>query len=119
MSQMPDKTAIATTTDVPSPTGVPRDTRGRWLPGHGSPGPGNPHWRALSTWRAALAAKVTRADIEHVISVLVKEARKGERWAVTELLDRCLGRPVQHTILESDDTGPRYKVLINIAEDQL
>ena len=115
MSQMPDE---RTRTPNGDNRAIVRDTAGRFALGT-SPGPGNPHFRALSTWRAALADKVTRQDIEHVISVLVKEARKGERWAVTELLDRCLGRPVKLTILESDDTGPRYKVLIGISEAEL
>jgi len=97
---------------------IVRGAGGRFAAGT-APGPGNPHFRALATWRAALAAKVTRDDIEHVISVLVKSAREGERWAVTELLDRCLGRPVQHTVVESDDAGPRYKILIGIDEGEL
>ena len=123
---MSDEQVVASDGSVvvsePTPIGakgpVVRDSSGRFAPGHCG-GPGNPHFKALSTWRAALAAKVTRDDIEHVISVLVKSAREGERWAVTELLDRCLGRPVQHTVVESDDAGPRYKILIGIDEGEL
>ena len=117
---MPDKPEVVSDAEMtPTPTGVPRDAGGRWLAGHGSPGPGNPHFRALSMWRAVLAESVTRDDVAAVLVKLVEAARAGERWAVGELLDRTLGKPVQHTVLESDEAGPRYKILIGIDEGQL
>ena len=71
-----------------------RDGRGRFSPGNPG-GPGNPHAGAVGAWRSALAEAVTAEDVRKVTLALVKQAKAGERWAVKELLDRCLGRPYQ------------------------
>ncbi len=42
-----------------------------------------------------LAETVTAEDIRAVLTVLVEKAKAGERWAVCELLDRCLGKAMQ------------------------
>ena len=77
-----------------------RDGLGRFAPGNAG-GPGSPHVRAVASWRAALAATVTRQDIEDVLHQLVVEAKAGKSWAVRELLDRCLGKA------EAMDLGER------------
>ena len=42
-----------------------------------------------------MADTVTEDDLRAVIAKLVERAKAGERWAVCELLDRCLGKPMQ------------------------
>ncbi len=71
-----------------------RDGRGRFAKGNPG-GPGNPHAAAVGRWRTALADTVTGDDLRAVIAKLVERAKAGERWAVCELLDRCLGKPEQ------------------------
>ncbi len=76
-----------------------RDGHGRFLPGNrAAVGRGNPHADRVHAWRSALAATVTEDDLRAVIAELVERAKAGERWAVCELLDRCLGKPVQPTV---------------------
>jgi hypothetical protein len=73
---------------------------GRFAPGNPG-GPGNPCAAAVAGWRAVLVEAVTPDDIRAVLAELVKQAKAGERWAVKELLDRCLGRATLPT--EPDD----------------
>ena len=49
----------------------------------------------VAQWRSVLTECVTGEDIEAVILALVRAAKAGERWAVCELLDRCLGKAMQ------------------------
>ena len=84
----------------PSPNG--RDTRGRFAPGNGG-GPGNPHARSVARFKAALVEAVSEEDIREVAAVLITNAKAGERWAVRELLDRLIGRPLP----EPSQTGER------------
>ena len=72
----------------------------------------NPHADRVHAWRNALAATVTEDDLHAVIVKLVERAKAGERWAVCELLDRCLGKPVpQVDPTDAEDTGPVKLVL--------
>ncbi|MEE8130840.1 MAG: hypothetical protein V3T48_11145 [Vicinamibacterales bacterium] len=80
--------------DTSSTNGLIRDENGRFIKGC-PPGPGNPHVAKVALWRAAMAEGVSREDIDAVIKVLVEKAKTGERWAVRELLDRTLGKPLQ------------------------
>ena len=86
--------------DTPNPNGSngasDRNSHGQFLPGNqAAVGHGNPHADKAQTWRTALAETVTEDDLRSVIAKLVEKARAGERWAVRELLDRCLGKSVQ------------------------
>ncbi len=85
-----------------------RDGHGRFLPGNNAAaGRGNPHAARVNAWRTALADTVTEEDLAEVIGKLVERAKAGERWAVCELLDRCLGRPVQPTVTAGElETRP-------------
>ena len=78
--------------NAPTQNGADRDERGRFLPGNPG-GPGNPHAAQLAAWRATFTAAVTSEDLREVIVQLVEAGKKGEPWAVKELLDRCLGKP--------------------------
>ena len=76
-----------------------RDGHGRFLPGNNAAaGRGNPHAARVNAWRRALVESVSSDDLREVIGKLVERAKAGERWAVCELLDRCLGKPVQPTV---------------------
>lgn len=73
-----------------------RDPQGRFLSGNkAAHGRGNPHAGKVNAWRRALAEGVSECDLGEVVAKLVERAKAGERWAVCELLDRCLGKPVQ------------------------
>ena len=84
------------------------DSRGRFLPGNrAAVGRGNPHADRVHAWRNALAATVTEADLRAVIATVVEQAKAGERWAVRELLDRCLGKSVQPIVTAGEvETTP-------------
>ena len=43
---------------------------------------------------------ITEDDIRQVIRALVDAAKRGERWAVPEFLNRALGRPIPSDLLE-------------------
>ena len=75
-----------------------RGPGGRFAAGN-SGGPGNPFARAIGQLRAALLAAVTEADIKAIVAGLVSEARKGNVAAAREVLDRCLGRPVEADLI--------------------
>ncbi len=82
---------------TPSPNGPNgRDVQGRFAMGNPG-GPGNPHAGAVGRWRVMLAETITAEDIRAVLNVLLDRAKAGERWAVCELLDRCLGKSEQPT----------------------
>ena len=54
----------------------------------------------MAGWRRALADAVSDQDMIDVIQVLVREAKDGKQWAVKELLNRTLGRPVEADLIE-------------------
>ncbi len=76
-----------------------RDKRGRFGPGNPG-GPGNPFAAAAGRWRAALVASITEEDLVAVVRALVNAAKRGESWAVRELMDRTLGKPVEADLIE-------------------
>jgi hypothetical protein len=95
-----------------------RDARGLWAAGNCG-GPGNPHVAKLAEYRAALCETVGREDIVAVVRKLVVLARQGKRWAVVELLDRCLGRPAQAVDVTGQAAGVLLKIVQGVAEDRL
>ncbi len=100
----------------PSPNGSNgRDGRGRFAQGNAG-GPGNPHAGKVAQWRTVLVDTVSREDIEAVIRALVEAAKAGERWAVCELLDRCLGKPTQ--AVEAVATDLPGEVVLKLEFDQ-
>ena len=79
----------------PSPNGSNgRGTGGRFTPGNKG-GPGNPYAARVGRWREQLAAALTDKEFSGVIRALIKAARAGESWAVREVLDRSLGKPIE------------------------
>jgi len=84
--------------------GLARDPGGRFASGNAG-GPGRPPG-TVAAWRGAMAESVTRDDIRAVTIVLVQQAKAGAPWAIRELLDRCLGRPMQ-AVEWADTDAPR------------
>ena len=89
--------------NTPSQNGLNgRDEKGRFAPGNPG-GPGNPHARKVGKLRSAMLNAVTEAELTAVIKKLVDLAKSGNVPAAKEVLDRCLGRPVEADLLERLD----------------
>lgn len=79
---------------MPSPNGTNgRDASGRFAPGNAG-GPGNPHGGKAARFRSILLDAVSDEDMRAVARTLVERAKAGEQWAVRELLDRAIGKPL-------------------------
>jgi hypothetical protein len=63
----------------------------------GPGGPGRPKGSSpVQRWRWAFASAITPDDVKDVALKLLSYARDdGEKWAITELLDRCVGSPAE------------------------
>ena len=84
----------------PTPNGPNgRDERGRFAPGNVG-GPGNPHAKQVGKLRSAMLAAVSDQEMKAVVKKLVELAKGGNVPAAREVLDRCLGRPVEADLLE-------------------
>lgn len=79
-----------------------RDERGRFAPGNRG-GPGNPHAKQTGKLRSAMLKAVTEKDMRDVVMKLVELAKSGNVPAAKEVLDRCLGRPVEVDLIERLD----------------
>ncbi len=71
-----------------------RDTRGRFAFGNKG-GPGNPYAARVGRWREIMTDAVTDEDMRAVVAALVAAAKRGESWAVKEVFDRTVGKPVE------------------------
>lgn len=86
--------------DQPSPNGSNgRDSSGRFTKGNAG-GPGNPLGGQIARLRAALIAAVSEDDMRAVVSKLVEKAQACDTAAAKLLLERYLGRPIEHDIIE-------------------
>ena len=88
------------TTCSPSPNhsnGRRRD--GKFAAGNKG-GPGNPHSHLVAALRTAMFEAVTPEDVKSIVATLVELARKGNITAAREVLDRCLGRPLEADLIE-------------------
>lgn len=84
----------------PSANGLDgRDAAGRFVQGNPG-GPGNPYAKRVAALREAMLAAVTEEDIGAILAKLVELARSGNVQAAKEVLDRCLGRPLEADLLE-------------------
>ena len=84
----------------PTPNGPNgRDEHGRFAPGNVG-GPGNPHAKQVGKLRSAMLAAVSDKEMKAVVKKLVELAKSGNVPAAREVLDRCLGRPVEADLLE-------------------
>jgi len=100
----------------PSPTGSNgRDRKGRFAAGNQA-AKGNPHQKAAQRFRAALMETVKPADLKAVVRTLVATAKAGEPWAIKELLDRTVGRPVSADLIEQEEKPPYVVRIVNFAD---
>jgi len=93
-------------THAPSPNGelssADRDSRGRFTPGNAG-GPGNPLGGKVARLRAALIEAVSEDDIRAIAHRLIEQAKEGNLAAAKELLNRTLGKPTEHDLIERLD----------------
>lgn len=96
---------------------------GRFLPGNKLAPGGNPNAKRVAALRQALIEAVTPQDIDDVIRGLIKSAkggrceecgRGGDVIAARELMDRCLGKPVELDLMERLQ---RLEELLAVLED--
>lgn len=86
--------------DSPSPNGSNgRDAGGRFTKGNAG-GPGNPFAAHVGRLRSALINAVSIDDMKAIVGALVKKAKGGDVAAAKIVLERCLGRPIEHDLLE-------------------
>jgi len=102
-----DVEGVAATPSSPSVNGPNgndngRDSAGRFTKGCPG-GPGNPCARRVAKFRFALLKTVTEEDLITVARLLMSKAIEGEPWAIRELLDRLLGKPVALDVLQQDE----------------
>jgi len=69
-----------------------RDALGRFTVGNqAAKGRPRPFARAVHRWRKVLVKSVTPQDLAEVLCQLLAAAKRGEPWAIREVLQRCLG----------------------------
>lgn len=83
----------------PSKPVADRNQDGRFAPGN-KLSKGNPLAGSVARLRTALVQAVTPEDIEAIIKTLVKKAKKGDIAATRIILERCLGKPIEHDLVE-------------------
>lgn len=89
-----------------------RAARGRFGPGNAI-AKGNPHAKAVNRFRSILLGSVSDNDLKTVVNQLVEKAKAGEPWAVRELFDRLIGKPVAP--LDIDLTGGEAQSVVDFA----
>ena len=71
-----------------------RDTRGRFVKGHGIPGPGNPALRRTREMREAIARACTPERLEAVLGTMIRKAvQEGDCTAAKLVMEYGAGRP--------------------------
>ena len=86
--------------NAPSPNGSNgRDAKGRFASGN-SGGPGNPHAKRIAKLRSALLGAVSAADMKAIVRQLIKQAKDGDVRAAKEIIDRCIGKPIEADLIE-------------------
>lgn len=80
--------------DVPAKAEGRDQKSGRFIKGWKG-GPGNPRYNQIADHNRAWREATTEADTLAVVAKLVEAARAGKEWAVTQYLDRVIGKAVQ------------------------
>jgi hypothetical protein len=73
-----------------------RDQHGRFTLGC-SPGPGNPFSRRSNEIRRLFYEALNQEAAEEIVCRLVEAGRRGEKWAIIEILNRTIGKPLPGT----------------------
>jgi hypothetical protein len=72
---------------------------GRYLPGHGIPGPGRPRRAVEADYLRVFSDVVPLEDLKAIVAVVRTKALAGERWACELLMGRLLGPPAADQLL--------------------
>lgn len=80
-----------------------RDSAGKFVKGHKSPGPGNPLGSKVLELRRALVAAVSPKDIEKIAKQLVSSAIGGDVAASKLLFSYIFGAPISIDVMEKID----------------
>ena len=91
-SERPPARAIATTPPAEDAPAIDRASGGRFAKGNRG-GPGNPFARQTAALRAALIQAVTEQDIKDIVTVLVRDAKRGQPAAIKLLFSYVIGKP--------------------------
>ena len=59
----------------------------------------SPHARKVGQLRSAMLRAMTQADMRAIVAKLVELAKGGNVQAAKELIDRCIGRPVEADLI--------------------
>ncbi len=88
--------------------------------GAGAP-EGNSNYKKGKAWQQALKRALSKqvgdtydVGLLRVAEVLVREAMKGERWAIEEIGNRFDGKPAQSVTVDGDGEGGPVKTLSEI-----
>lgn len=76
-----------------------RGVNGRFAKGNKG-GPGNPFAAKVAKLRKALLGAVTARDMADIVKALVRQAKAGDVASAREVIERCLGKPIEADLLE-------------------
>lgn len=88
-----------------------RDARGRFVKGNGG-GPGNPKARDVARMRDVFRSACSDADILTLARKLIAMGKRGNIFAMREVLDRVLGK--SSVVLESTEGGRSVLPIIEV-----
>jgi len=71
---------------------------------------GHPYAQQVGKLRSAMLRAVTEADMKAILARLVKLAREGDVRAAREVLDRCIGRPIEADLIARIEALERVAV---------
>ncbi len=78
-----------------------RGSSGRFVKGSAG-GPGNPHSKAVNTFRSAILEATTREDMLEIWAVLIENAKSGDLRSIREVFDRIIGKPKESVEIVGD-----------------
>lgn len=81
---------------------IPRDEKGHFISGHGSPNPGG-STRDRIAYRQALEEAVTLEDFKAVVGILKEAAKASKPWAVKTFFDLTVGRDYHLTAEQTEN----------------
>lgn len=93
---------------------VPRDDKGRWLPGTKTGSPGRPSRAREERYYQIMMTAVTFADWEVIVKKAAEQAKRGDAVARKWLADYLVGAPIQ----KLEHTGENGGAIVITVVDQ-